>query len=203
MRSRVEEARMFYSSECSDYFDDIMSRRGEAFRDSATGFLLLDGLLQKNRIDRLELKISVDEHGRPHTNRSDLDFSVSHSEGCAVCAVAIGEGANLGVDVQRARNYSPEKMTLLAKTFMSDEELAAFYYSNKNSGEFFTAWTHREAYVKRVGLDIFDNLKNADLRDERFRDGLIACCGHRYYYSINLPQNYKDDDEQSADKENK
>ena len=186
IRNRVEDARMFYSSECEEYFERLLGRKGEAFCESSAGFLLLDGLLQKNKIDRLELVISVDKNGRPHTNRSDVDFSISHSEGCAVCVLAIGENAKVGVDVQRARDYSPEKMTELAKTFMSDEELAAFYYSRKQSKDFYTSWTHREAYAKRVGSDIFENLKNADLRGEDFKDGIITCCGKQYFYSINI-----------------
>lgn len=202
VRSRIEGTRMFYGSGCADYFDELLSRKGEAFRESAAGFLLLDNLLQKNRIDRLSLEIKIGENGRPSTNRPDVDFSISHSEGCAVCALAVGDGASVGVDVQKARDYSPEKMTQLAKTFMSDEELAAFYYSNKKNGDFFTAWTHRESFVKRNGSDIFENLKNADIRGENFRDGIIFCCGQQYYYSINFPADCPVEG-QADDKENK
>lgn len=180
------------------------------FADSACGFLLLDSLLQKHRIERAELSIALNESGRPRTNRADLDFSISHSEGCAMCAVAVGEGANVGIDVQRERPYSLEKMTELARTFMNDEEFARFgepaaavkpilkaiplSHSDKDietfiakNREFYTAWTRRESYAKRIGSDIFDNLKTADIADEHYLDGVISSCGERYYFSICAP----------------
>lgn len=197
LRARIENAAAFYNEDCRGYFEDILSKRGNAFCDSACGFLLLDNLLQKNRIDRAVLVITLDERGRPHTNRSDLDFSISHSEGCAMCVIEIGEGANIGVDVQRERPYSGAKMDELAKAFMTDSELAEFRDSEHKPAEFFTAWTRREAYVKRIGSDIFDNLKCADLSAESFREGMITACGRRYYYSINARSEVLFHEEQS------
>lgn len=207
IRSRIENLRPVYAEACGAYFDDILGRRGKAFADSACGFLLLDSLLQKHNIDRAELVISVDENGRPHTNRPDLDFSISHSEGCAMCAVALGDEANIGVDVQRERPYSLEKMTNLARAFMNAEELKAFSEPasagkfipilaidrdmedfNRKNKQFYTAWTRRESYAKRVGSDIFDNLKTANIAGEHFREGVISSCGERYYYSICVPE---------------
>lgn len=205
VRARIESARTLYSEGCKAYFDDILSRRGKVFADSACGFLLLDSLLQKHKIDRAELSITLGKDGRPRTNRADLDFSVSHSEGCAMCVVAIGEGANVGVDVQRERPYSLEKMVELARTFMNEEEFGVFSkpiarksipmnsydkdmedFIQKNR-EFYTAWTRRESYTKRIGSDIFDNLKTAKIDGEHYRDGVISACGERYYYSICAP----------------
>lgn len=182
---RVENAAAFYADGCGGYFNDIMLKRGGAFCDSACGFLLLDNLLIKNKIDRSALAITLDENGRPRTNRADLDFSISHSEGCAMCVIEIGEGANIGVDVQRERPYSAEKMDELAKTFMTERELAEFRGSEHKASEFFTAWTRRESYVKRIGADIFDNLKCGEISGESFREGMITACGRKYYYSIN------------------
>lgn len=207
LRTRIENVRTFYAGDCAAYFNDILSKRGKAFADSACGFLLLDSLLQKHKVNRSELTISLDEKGRPCTNFSDLDFSVSHSEGCAMCVVAVGEGANVGIDVQRERPYSLEKMIELARAFMNDEELRRFSepiaagkvmpmmsydrdmedFIQKNK-EFYTAWTRRESYTKRIGSDIFDNLKTARIDGENYRDGMINACGERYYYSICAPE---------------
>lgn len=203
LRARIENAAAFYNDGCRGYFEDILSKRSNAFCDSACGFLLLDSLLQKNRIDRSGFVITLDERGRPHTDRPDLDFSISHSEGCAMCVIEIGEGANIGVDVQRERPYSDAKMDELAKAFMTDSELAEFRDSEHKPAEFFTAWTRRESYVKRIGSDIFDNLKCADLSAESFREGVITACGRRYYYSINARREdlFPDDDDKNADGE--
>ena len=124
-----------------------------------------------------------------------------------MCVAAIGEGANVGVDIQRERPYSFEKMLELEHTFMNDEEFRAFSdtsavgktlsmspydrgmdaFARKNK-EFYTAWTRRESYTKRIGSDIFDNLKTAKIDGESYRDGVITACGERYYYSICAPR---------------
>lgn len=199
MRSRIEELRICYDPRCVDYFEDILKRRGSSFADSASGFMLLDSLLQKNRIDRLKTAILLDPHGRPYIDDPTFDFSVSHSGGCALCVLAMGEGAAVGCDVQHARNYTEEKLSALAGTFMNDNELSGFEHAPDRSAEFFTAWTRREAYVKRVGSDIFDNLKTADLSGEYFREGVIYACGERYFYSINTPVPPVSDDEQNEE----
>ena len=60
MRARVESAMTNYSEASAPYFRLILSKRKEAFCDSACGFLLLDALLQKNKIDRADIVIAVD-----------------------------------------------------------------------------------------------------------------------------------------------
>lgn len=221
LRTRIDNVRTFYDDGCAAYFKDILSKRGKAFADSVCGFLLLDSLLQKHRINRSELVITLDKNGRPRTNSNELDFSISHSEGCAMCVVAIGEGANVGVDVQHERPYSLEKMTELARTFMNDEELEKFSepiasgkaipmmssdkdmedFIQKNK-EFYTAWTRRESYAKRISSDIFDNLKTAKIDGEHYREGMINACGERYYYSICAPKEAFAEEEPDNDGEN-
>ena len=219
LRPRIENARTFYAEGCAAYFNDILSKRGKAFADSACGFLLLDSLLQKHKINRQELSIVLDKKGRPRTDLNILDFSISHSEGCAMCVVAVGEGANVGVDIQRERPYSFEKMVELARTFMNEEEFKAFgdtsavgktmpissldrdmeAFARKNR-EFYTAWTRRESYTKRIGTDIFDNLRTAKIDGEFYRDGVITACGERYYYSICAPREaFAEDEEESVE----
>lgn len=210
LRARIEALRGCYAEGCGKYLDDILAKRGKAFADSACGFLLLDSLLQKHGIVRSGLAITPDVNGRPRSGVDTLDFSISHSEGCAMCAVAVGEGANVGIDVQRERPYSLEKLTELAGTFMNDEEFRRFKepsaavkpvlkaiplsHDDKDietfiakNREFYTAWTRRESYAKRIGSDIFENLKTADIADEHYLDGVISSCGERYYFSICAP----------------
>lgn len=191
MIARVESAMTNYSDASVPYFQQILAKRKEAFCDSACGFLLLDALLQKNKIDRSELVITVDKRNRPHISAENLDFSVSHSEGCAVCALAVGNGdedVTIGCDVQRMRDYSREKMAELSRAFMNERELAQFEKNDFDSDDFFTAWTHRESYVKRAGADIFEALRNVELDGEYFIDGVIHACGEKYRYSINRPR---------------
>ena len=85
-----------------------------------------------------------------------------------------------------------------ARAFMNEKEFEKFHspivrksipfnpydkhledFSEKNR-EFYTAWTRRESYTKRIGSDIFDNLKDARIEGEYYRDGIISSCGERY-----------------------
>lgn len=86
---RIDSAREEYSRTCGEYFDYLSGKLGKpSFTESACGFVLLDNLLKKNGIDRRNLEIMRNSDGRPCIiNRSDVDFSVSHSEGAALVAL--------------------------------------------------------------------------------------------------------------------
>ncbi len=187
LRERTEKAMVFYSPE-SSYFDGLLEKEGRAFDESACGFLLLDGLLQKNRIQRAELILLRGDNGRPYiANHAGVDFSISHSESCAMCCVALGDGAmagTVGCDVQHDTGWPEERMLALSEQFMDEEEHAAFYYAKDKSKEFHTAWARREAYVKRIGGSIVEDIHNV-IRGEKFTDGVIILRGEKYYYSIN------------------
>lgn len=183
LRQRVENTMMYYAPE-GGYFDPILEREGKAFAESACGFLLLDSLLQCSRIDRAGLVLERSAVGRPYiSNRTDIDFSVSHSEGCAFCALALGEGAKIGADIQHDRGWSNEKLNELSKTFMTEAELATFALSENKARSLLLAWTAREAAQKREGASLFGSA--ADPAEGTLYDsGLITACGKRYYFSI-------------------
>ncbi len=186
LRVRAEEAAGCYSPQ-SGYFDGLFEKEGAAFEESACGFLLLDSMIQSRRLDRSSIRLERAEGGRPFAAYYGLDFSISHSGGCAFCAMAYGKDAKAGVigaDIQREREYSDEKMSELAMAFMSEEELDAFRRSADKRAEFFTAWTRREAYTKRLGGGIFDHLGDSVQLGAAFRGGVISCCGAKYYYCI-------------------
>ena len=189
--NRVEAARAEYSSVCSEYFDYLVSKagktgvHGDRFEESACGFLLLDNLLKKNGIDRRDLAIMRDSGGRPCIiNRSDIDFSISHSEGAALCCLAIGADASVGADIQHARETDPQRIEDLAKTFMQQRELHMLQISSAadRKNMFYQEWTRRESYFKRCGQD---DLPMSGI----FREGIIRVCGREYYYCISLPEN--------------
>ncbi len=188
--SRIESAEQEYSPLCGEYFAYLYGKRGEAFVESACGLLLLDGLLKKNGVDRSEVAIARNSDGRPCViNRSDIDFSISHSEGAAFCCVVLGENAQVGADIQRVRNYSREYLERLARTFMSKSQLESFLVSSDREKYFYTAWTNREAAYKRCGSypGFTEEADGAPAQGE-FTNGIITACGNRYYYSISLPE---------------
>lgn len=187
LRERAENAMVYYSSE-SSYFDGLFEKEGRAFCESACGFLLLDGLLQKHNVRRAELILLRGDNGRPYAVNAGLDFSISHSESCAMCAVALGEGVSagmIGCDVQHDTGWPEERMLALSEQFMDEEEHAAFYYAADKSKEFHTVWARREAYIKRIGGSVVEDIHNVP-RGEKFTDGVIVLTGEKYYYSINI-----------------
>lgn len=114
IRARIENARADYSAECGGYFDYLLGKGEKSFVESACGFLLLDSLLVKHGIDRANLAIAADDNGRPRILRDDIDFSVSYSGNCVMCAIALGENARVRCDLRRAefaeRGNSSEKI---------------------------------------------------------------------------------------------
>jgi len=107
-----------------------------------------------------QVPIERDSLGKPIVRKSPLVFSISHSEGLAVCAVAVG--GRLGVDIEAIRPM-PDAVALARGNF-SASEIAEFLAvpEDLRSQVFLTAWTRKEAFVKATGeglgrpLDSFD-----------------------------------------------
>jgi 4'-phosphopantetheinyl transferase len=95
-------------------------------------------------------------HGKPSVD-PDLDsfplsFSLAHTRGVAVVAVA--RGAQIGADVERAdRNVDAAR---LAGRFFSPEESAALQKmpTDRLRGHFFLYWTLKESYIKARGIGL-------------------------------------------------
>ena len=189
LKKRIEAAAQCYSPQSAEYFGSLCMRYGRGFEENACGFLLLDSLLQRYGINTSELIIKCGENGRPFIeNRTDLDFSISYSEGGVLCSIALGEGASVGADIQRVRVYSHEKLHQLASAFMSESdycELEGISDSGERLDRFYTLWTRREAYINRIGADIFADLSGVALDTDDFTGGTISIGGAKYYYSIN------------------
>ena len=88
-----------------------------------------------------------------------IHFSVSHSQGLAVYAVA---AEPLGVDLERHRPLPVEE---LASRFLSDYESAAIArVEGVDQLELFiTCWTRKEAYLKAVGVGLSAPLQDFDV----------------------------------------
>lgn len=184
LRPRVEEARHNYSPMSEEYFNGILSREGQKLSESLCGFMLLDNLLVKNGVDRSGLVISRNGDGRPSViNRRDMDFSISHSEGAACCAVTIGQDVKIGCDIQRARRYSPKKMSELAEIFMCARDYKEFL-KTEDERLFYRIWTRREAFIKANGGDVFADMRDMNFNTDAFTTAVISAMGERYYYSI-------------------
>lgn len=112
-----------------------------------------------------QLRFTTDPGGRPRLAsggdvpggaRVALDFSVAHTRGLAVCAVALG-GGPVGVDAEpRARRTEP---LAIARRFFSRADAAAVEMAAtpaERTERFLERWTLREAYTKLLGTPLLE-----------------------------------------------
>jgi 4'-phosphopantetheinyl transferase len=100
-------------------------------------------------------RFGLSRRGRPFilfpTEARALRFSVSHTDGLVMCAVAVGR--DIGADVERVLDCAPLD---IADRFFASEEAKAIRASNgaEQTISFFTYWTLKESYVKARGLGL-------------------------------------------------
>lgn len=89
---------------------------------------------------------------RTGTRMPDMTFSLSHSNGVALCALS--RSRRVGVDVEWVRPLTD--MEPIAERVFSAEELPLFLALPESTKEraFFELWTRKEACVKAVGLGL-------------------------------------------------
>jgi 4'-phosphopantetheinyl transferase len=98
------------------------------------------------------------DHGKPHLSESsNLDFSLAHSDGLALIAVA--RGRLVGADVERVRPRT-DVLAVARHAFSPAERL---YIESRTSDDerreaFFRCWTRKEAYLKARGVGLAGGL---------------------------------------------
>jgi 4'-phosphopantetheinyl transferase len=130
---------------------------------------------------RLELRRST--RGKPFiAARAGIDFSLSHSRGTALLAVA---RTAVGIDIEHVRR--PLHLDRTASRILHEETVALLESLDEadRTAAFIGAWTLREAHVKAVGGGLFrtpdllpfDHAMPDDgaLRPLRARDGEAWC----------------------------
>jgi phosphopantetheine--protein transferase-like protein len=120
--------------------------------ESARAYLLLQEMLVESGTSPDGLVISTDEHGKPSLN-ADVSFSLSHSKGLIVCALATDGGARripIGADVERMGERNTEQMMRIAERWFSDGEKELFL-QDPSEERFLSIWTAKEAMTKYFG----------------------------------------------------
>jgi 4'-phosphopantetheinyl transferase len=97
----------------------------------------------------------ANEYGCPAVQGEEgtrLRFNLSHTDGMAVVAVALG--ADVGVDVEDSQR--PGEMVNLADNYFSRSEAAALRALpvERQKERFFEYWTLKEAYIKARGMGL-------------------------------------------------
>lgn len=132
----------------------ILKKKNDSSKVNAllSRLLLLWELEQRTGIPQSKIEFVRGTHGKPYLKHSDLQFSLSHTKG-AVC-VAFSDKGEIGVDVESAaRRVRPE----LYKNVLCEEELAAL-----DNSSFLSFWVRKEAFLKRLGLGITQDLRGVN-----------------------------------------
>lgn len=94
-----------------------------------------------------EWRFVADAGGKPEIvleQCAGLFFNLSHTDGLAACAIA--RVPEVGVDVERISDCNLN----IAEKFASDER----EYLREHPDAFFEIWTHKEAFIKALGIGL-------------------------------------------------
>ena len=124
-------------------------------------------LLQKG-FDRLGMgpghsleHIQYTAYSRPFLPNSPLDFNVSHSGSCVVCAMS--DSCRLGIDVERIEPVQVEDFI----DQMSHEEWERIRTAKDRLADFYRYWTEKECVIKANGKGLSIPLKECPIIEQK------------------------------------
>lgn len=146
---------------------------------------MLDFLLKNIEGKDYCLKVDKTPKGKPFLTNSEAKFSLSHANGCVVCAVAskkplnisknVGEyirvteipvdADDVGCDVEPFNNKLNFRSDIrISKRFFTESEKQQMISDTDPEREFIRIWTAKESFVKCTGEGI-GGIKKADITD--------------------------------------
>lgn len=88
--------------------------------------------------------IALNEWGRPFFKNSNIDFNISHTDGCAVCIIT--DEGRTGIDIELIRDIETDEF----RKYMDDtqwRDIAA----DPGFASFYKYWTMKESVIKGDG----------------------------------------------------
>jgi 4'-phosphopantetheinyl transferase len=122
------------------------------------GKLLLAECLQKQGFSKdLLANWYKDKYGKPHIS-SYINFNISHSEGCVICAVSDGD-VRIGIDIEKIKpiNLSDFESNLDEKT------IREMYNAQDPYHYFYRYWTAAESVIKADGRGFSIDLRTLNI----------------------------------------
>lgn len=110
-------------------------------------------LSERLGIPQNKLVFEKGTHGKPYVKGSDMQFSLSHTNG-AVCA-AFSDSGEIGVDIEMKDRRVSEK---LKQRTLSEREREIV----QTDEDFIRIWVKKEAFLKRTGIGLATQLCGAD-----------------------------------------
>ena len=134
--------------------------------------LLLSGYLNRQAA---EIRFERDTYDKPwivQEGHDHIEFSLSHSGGLALIAVA--RGHRIGVDIELIRP-NIEVQAIAKQNFAAGERLALARLSGEAQlRAFFTCWVQKEAYLKGLGFGLNVPLDSFDVSPSFGRDQIVV-----------------------------
>lgn len=129
--------------------------------------------------DPASLGFSYGQHGKPVLTSgpaaAGLSFNASHSGERLL--IGLGEGADLGVDIEKHRPLV-DRDGLVRRYFSLAENDAYFRLAEADRERaFFGCWTRKEAFVKALGRGLSFPLKDFDVGFASGAEGLLYLHG--------------------------
>ncbi len=116
--------------------------------------------------------------GKPYLE-NDLSFhyNISHTDGCAVCAVA---DCAVGVDVELLREPNEK----IVRRFFAKGEQQLYDNAADKPRAFYKLWTQKEAYVKCSGTGFTYAINSFDVTAAEIKPTLLTLYTNGYTISI-------------------
>ncbi len=112
----------------------------------------------------------VNSWGKPYFANTNFDYNLSHSGSVVFCAG--GQGAHIGVDIEKEE----ERDILGMRDYFSGQEWDRITSSENMNAEFCRTWVRKEACIKAIGKGIFQPLNEIDVCEDTVISG-----GVRWY----------------------
>ena len=141
--------------------DELQRAQRFIFQQHRERFVAARAALRRILADYLQtdaatLRFGYASHGKPYIslpdNPNNLRFNLSHSDGVALLALAVG--IEVGVDIERIQTDFP--YLEIAQQFFTAVEYAALCATDQalQCETFFRYWTHKEAFIKATGVGL-------------------------------------------------
>jgi 4'-phosphopantetheinyl transferase len=127
--------------------------------------------------DPATLSFARNRHGKPALARRgtgpNLQFSVSHTGDCCMLALRLDHA--IGIDIEKLREL-PQAAAIAQSYFTAAESaVLAALQGTAQRDAFFLLWTHKEAAVKALGIDLAAHLGRLEF--ERDPAGQLRLAG--------------------------
>ena len=145
-----------YTAFLSDYRRRSIERKKndrDKLLSLTAGLLTSLEISRRTGIPRDRIGYEHGSFGKPYIIGSDLQFSISHTEG-AVCA-AFSELGEVGADIEKKSRRVSQS---LYDRVLSDAEKPMV----KSGEDFVRLWVQKEAFLKRLGTGITTSLRGVD-----------------------------------------